>query len=80
MVGSNSCPIIPHVSFREFTVSNCFLQIHLRVPKRPSPPNAIFHEENWAKFHEKHPKMGRQKLFTFISKKYQALPDEEKVQ
>ncbi|XP_049419540.1 upstream-binding factor 1-like protein 1 isoform X1 [Epinephelus fuscoguttatus] len=55
-------------------------KIHPELPKRPGPPNSIFYEENWAKFHEKHPNMSRKKLFKRVLKKYQALPDEEKDQ
>ncbi|XP_044035737.1 nucleolar transcription factor 1-like isoform X2 [Siniperca chuatsi] len=55
-------------------------KIHPELPKRPSPPNAIFYEENEANFHQQHPEMSRQKLFKFLIKKYKELPDEEKAQ
>ncbi|XP_070846727.1 nucleolar transcription factor 1-A-like [Chaetodon trifascialis] len=48
------------------------------LPKRPSPPNAIFYEENRAKFHEMYPQMKSRKLFALLAKKYKELPDEEK--
>ncbi|TDG98064.1 hypothetical protein EPR50_G00214090 [Perca flavescens] len=56
------------------------MKIHPEFPKKPSPPNAIFYEENWAKFHEKHPNMSRRKVFRRLIKKYKALSDEEKAQ
>ncbi|XP_076616400.1 nucleolar transcription factor 1-A-like isoform X2 [Chaetodon auriga] len=53
-------------------------KVHPALPKRPSPPNAIFYEENRAKFHEKYPQMRSRKLFGLLIKKYKELPDEEK--
>ncbi|KAA8581574.1 hypothetical protein FQN60_003155 [Etheostoma spectabile] len=56
------------------------MKMHPELPKRPSPPNAMFYEENWAKFHKKHPNMSRRKGFRCLIKKYKALSDEEKAQ
>ncbi|XP_031700053.1 upstream-binding factor 1-like protein 1 [Anarrhichthys ocellatus] len=56
------------------------MMIHPERPKRPAPPNAIFLEENRAKYLKKHPNMSRQKVFKNLVKKYQKLPDEEKAQ
>ncbi|KAM6898243.1 nucleolar transcription factor 1-like [Lycodopsis pacificus] len=53
---------------------------HPEHPKKPAPPNAIFLEENRAKYIKKHPSMSRQKVFKNLVKKYQMLPDEEKAQ
>ncbi|KAK9530396.1 hypothetical protein VZT92_011900 [Zoarces viviparus] len=66
----------------ESVVSNPLqnVMIHPEHPKRPAPPNAIFLEENRAKYHKKHPSMSRQKVFKNLVKKYQMLPDEEKAQ
>lgn len=49
-----------------------------QTPKRPSPPNVIFFEENWAEFRKQNPKMVSQKLLIRISNMYKELPDEEK--
>ncbi|KAI3364838.1 hypothetical protein L3Q82_001025 [Scortum barcoo] len=54
------------------------IKIHPELPRRPSPPNALFYEENLARFHAQHPRMSYQKLFQLLSNKYKALPEEEK--
>ncbi|XP_034717060.1 nucleolar transcription factor 1-like [Etheostoma cragini] len=56
------------------------MKMHPELPKRPCPPNAVFYEENWAKFHKKHPNMSRRKGFKCLINKYKALSDEEKAQ
>ncbi|XP_063749480.1 nucleolar transcription factor 1-like isoform X2 [Eleginops maclovinus] len=53
---------------------------HPEHPKRPSPPNATFCEENWARCCTKHPNMKQSKIMRRLSKKYQALPEKEKAQ
>lgn len=64
-----------------FMCAFCFglLQIHPDVPKRPPPANAMFMEENWAKFRKTHPKMPTKELLTLIHQNYKKLPDKEKV-
>ncbi|KAI9536751.1 hypothetical protein NQZ68_031826 [Dissostichus eleginoides] len=64
----------------EDVISNPLMntKIHPDHPKRPTPPNAIFCEENWVSYHNKHPDIGRPKLFSRLANKYQALPDKEK--
>ncbi|XP_033963481.1 nucleolar transcription factor 1-B-like [Pseudochaenichthys georgianus] len=66
----------------EDVISNPLIntKIHPDHPKRPTPPNAIFCEENWVSYHNKHPDIGRTTLFRRLANKYQALPDEEKAQ
>ncbi|KAI4807440.1 hypothetical protein KUCAC02_027247 [Chaenocephalus aceratus] len=66
----------------EDVISNPLMntKIHPDHPKRPTPPNAIFCEENWVSYHNKHPDIGRTTLFRRLANKYQALPDEEKAQ
>ncbi|XP_026171524.1 nucleolar transcription factor 1-like isoform X2 [Mastacembelus armatus] len=53
---------------------------HPELPKKPTPPNAIFYEENWAMAREQHPELNHRKLFGLLAKKYKMLSDEEKVQ
>ncbi|KAM6964686.1 upstream-binding factor 1-like protein 1 [Tautogolabrus adspersus] len=53
-------------------------KIYLDLPKRPCPPNALFYEENRAKYQEKHPKMSSQKILRVLNKKFKKLSDEEK--
>ncbi|XP_029933544.1 nucleolar transcription factor 1-B-like isoform X2 [Myripristis murdjan] len=48
------------------------------LPVRPGPANAIFFQENFAKFKKKHPELSRQKLFKLASKKYTDLPPHKK--
>ncbi|XP_040922409.1 nucleolar transcription factor 1-like isoform X2 [Toxotes jaculatrix] len=55
-------------------------KIHPDFPKRPTPPNAMYFEENWAKFQEQHPEMSHKKVVEVLFKKYKVLPDEEKAQ
>ncbi|XP_034070512.1 nucleolar transcription factor 1-like isoform X3 [Gymnodraco acuticeps] len=66
----------------EDVISNPLMntKIHPDHPKRPTPPNAIFCEENWVSYHNKYPDIGRPTLFRRLANKYQALPDEEKAQ
>ncbi|XP_037609845.1 nucleolar transcription factor 1-like isoform X1 [Sebastes umbrosus] len=54
------------------------IKIHPEHPKRPSPPNAMFYEENCVEYQKKHPDMSQEKLFKRLTKKYEELPDEEK--
>ncbi|XP_070783567.1 nucleolar transcription factor 1-like [Enoplosus armatus] len=66
----------------EDVISNPSLdnKVHPELPKKPSPPNAIYFEENWAKFHQQHPELSYKKVFAFVNKSYQDLPDEVKSQ
>lgn len=56
-----------------------FLQIHPEAPKKPCPPNAMFYEENWAKFQEKHPNMKKSDLLKLINQMFKELSKDEKV-
>ncbi|XP_044193127.1 nucleolar transcription factor 1-like isoform X3 [Thunnus albacares] len=64
----------------EDVISNPTLnqKIHPELPKAPTPANAIFYEENMAKFHKKYPKMDNRELLKLMMNKYVGLPDEEK--
>lgn len=56
------------------------IKIHPELPKRPAPPNSMFYEENYTKFHQQHPELSPPKLLKFVNKKYKKLPNEEKAQ
>nr|XP_020495014.1 nucleolar transcription factor 1-like [Labrus bergylta] len=53
-------------------------KIYPDLPKRPSPPNAVFYEENRAKYHKKHPEMKSQKVLRALNKKFKNLSRQEK--
>ncbi|XP_039991590.1 nucleolar transcription factor 1-A-like [Xiphias gladius] len=55
-------------------------KIHPELPKRPSPPNAMFYADNWANLQEQHPEMSHRKVVAVLYKKYKLLPDKEKAQ
>ncbi|XP_071318985.1 nucleolar transcription factor 1-like [Trachinotus anak] len=54
------------------------IRIHPEFPNRPTPPNAMFYEENWAKLQEQHPEMSHKKVAEVLYKKYKHLPHKEK--
>ncbi|XP_059179971.1 nucleolar transcription factor 1-B-like [Centropristis striata] len=54
------------------------IKIHPELPKRPRPPNALFFEENYAKYQKKHPEMNQPVLFKHMNKKFRELSDEKK--
>ncbi|XP_028285836.1 nucleolar transcription factor 1-like [Parambassis ranga] len=53
-------------------------KIHPELPKKPSPPNALYFEENFTRIQEQHPEMSAPLLFTFTTKMYKGLSEEEK--
>ncbi|XP_041672399.1 nucleolar transcription factor 1-like [Cheilinus undulatus] len=54
------------------------LQVCANYPKRPSPANNIFLEENFSLYKKKHPGSTQQQILKALHKKYQKLPDKEK--
>ncbi|XP_056222903.1 nucleolar transcription factor 1-A-like isoform X1 [Seriola aureovittata] len=55
-------------------------KLHPDFPKRPTPSNAKFYEDNCAKFQEQHPEMSHKKVVEVLYKKYNVLPRKEKAQ
>lgn len=55
------------------------LQIQPQFPKIPRPPNVLYFEKNLEKFQRRHPERDTQKLLKSASKKFNKLPEEEKV-
>ncbi|XP_047464202.1 upstream-binding factor 1-like protein 1 [Mugil cephalus] len=53
-------------------------KIHPELPKKPSPPNALYYEDNWTRLHNEHPEFSNAQLLKLATSRFKSLSNKQR--